>query len=181
MFLTLILTILLANFSKEELLIQKLEPFTLTPNYRLNKCFKTNGINSTEKIVDCKTKCIMINTQNRNQIDTNLFQSGCTTMGCYGDSYYVRLYSIIQFKCCLTDLCNSKQNYETDLNYDCEFNKVPANRQKLIIPIRDTSKSSVKKCYYCERCTVSTRPVEITCKSTNSRIKDYACQVTPFR
>jgi hypothetical protein len=94
--------------------------------------------------------------------------------------YAVTLDGSYKKTCCNSNLCNSLDFFEKKFN-DCEFNKKLISKMKLVYPIRDLTKSTVTKCYYCSGCSMNKKPIIIDCKKKYKNIESFACQVSTIK
>jgi len=90
-------------------------------------------------------------------------------------------FTNIQYDCCNTNLCNSKDLIKKKLDFNCEFNKQIDSKYKLIYAAKIPPKTSVKTCYSCDSCTSSYKSAQIVICADRFKLNEkFACHVRFF-
>lgn len=126
--------------------------------------------------IKCSTYCYVYKETLNNQ---SLVGASCSEDdACIGSVFVVKYNYAFSYTCCDSNLCNSQEFIDKNLDYKCEFGKKVTKSMKLTYPISINSKSSgVKQCYYCQQCTSSSYAKIINCKKQNKTVKNFACMV----
>lgn len=95
-----------------------------------------------------------------------------------GTFFIVKKNSISKYNVCSSSLCNTNEFSHKLFNSKCEKGKrINKSKSKLIYSSKIFNASSVKQCYYCDKCTTSETAFIINCFTRDFSIKDYSCLV----
>ena len=133
----------------------------------------------------CSTNCIAYKVTYLNNVSQEFGE--CNKKNIYVDFIFNIKYNLtVTYAFCNTNLCNSQQFIDKNLNYNCEFGKKVSKNMKLKFPVIKNNlneQKSVNQCYFCEDCTSLTAfksAIIVNCSERYNSTRKFACWVKKF-